>query len=118
MPELTVEELMAEWPDEVLPIGQRMRALVREVAPEVTERAYPGWRLIGYRVRQYFCGIYPADGGVRFLFERGRELHDPEGLLDGAGSQTRHVDVRPGPGWEQAVDALRDLVAQAVALQE
>lgn len=118
MTELTVEALMTEWPDDLLPIVDRMRRLVRDVAPEVSERAYPGWRLIGYRLNRYFCGIYPVAGGVRLLFEQGRGLHDPDGLLEGDGSQTRHVDVHPGPGWEGAVDVMRDLIAQAVALQD
>jgi len=109
---------MADWPDDLLPIVDRLRRLVREVAPDATERAYPGWRLIGYRSQKYFCGIYPAGGGVRLLFEQGRDLSDPDGLLEGDGTQTRHVDIHPGPGWERAVDALRDLVAHAVALQD
>jgi hypothetical protein len=80
----------------------------------VEERVYPGWRAIGYRDAQagYFCGIFPRDDHVRLLFEHGRELNDPEGLLEGSGTQTRHISLRSGG--PVPASAIRDLLDQAL----
>ena len=66
--------------------------------PDLTERVYPGWDGIGFRHPDagYVCAIYPREQEqeVRLLFEHGVRLEDPEGLLEGAGSQTRFIRVR------------------------
>lgn len=74
-------------------LAERLRALVRTTVPEAEERAYPGWHGIGYRHPEagYLCGIFPSDDEVRLLFEHGVLLPDPDGLLEGDGTQTRHV---------------------------
>jgi hypothetical protein len=59
---------------------------------------YPGWDGIGFRHPDAgcVCAIYPReqDQEVRLLFEHGVRLEDREGLLEGAGSQTRFLRVR------------------------
>jgi hypothetical protein len=42
--------------------------------------------------------IYPREQEVRLLFEHGVRLKDDEGLLEGAGSQTRFIRVRKRDG--------------------
>ena len=73
-----------------------LRLVVREAAPEATELGYLGWRGIGYRhlAAGYFCGIFPQSDHVRLLFEYGRHLPDPDGLLTEGGTQTKWMLVR------------------------
>jgi hypothetical protein len=64
--------------------------------PDLSEKGYPGWRGVGYRHPDagYVCGIFPQPGGeLRLLFEHGAALADPEGLLQGSGTQTRYLVV-------------------------
>jgi hypothetical protein len=73
---------------------------VREVVlagePDLTERVYLGWDGIGFRHPDagYVCAIYPRDDEVQLLFEHDVRLPDPDGLLQGSGSQTRFMPVR------------------------
>ncbi len=95
-------------------IAERLRALVRETVPEAGERAYTGWHAIGYRTREagYFAGIFPRDDHCDLLFEHGIELTDPDGVLEGDGTQTRYIRI-----WdpdEIPVDAASRLLREAV----
>ena len=75
-----------------------MRELVLAGEPDLTERVYPGWDGIGFRHPDagYVCAIYPREQEqeVRLLFEHGVRLEDREGLLEGAGTQTRFIRLR------------------------
>jgi hypothetical protein len=75
-----------------------VREAVLAGEPDLTERVYLGWDGIGFRHPDagYVCAIYPRDQEqeVRLLFEHGVRLDDPEGLLEGAGTQTRFIRIR------------------------
>jgi hypothetical protein len=94
----TPEDILAPFAADVRALAGVLRALVRETVPGVTERAYPGWRGIGYRDAQsgYFCGIFPQRETVRLLFEHGAALADPEGLLTDGRTQVRWMELHPG----------------------
>jgi hypothetical protein len=109
------EAILQGHTPEVQAIAQRARALVLRVLPEVEERGYPGWKLIGYRVGGAYVGfVAPLKDHVRLGFERGVLLEDPEGLLEGDGTQVRYVPLwRPEPLPEKGIARL---LQQAVAL--
>jgi hypothetical protein len=82
--------------------------------PDLSEKVYPGWRGVGFRHPEagYVCGIFPQpDGELRLLFERGAALPDPDGVLEGSGTQTRYLRV--GDGTEPGTIAM--LVQQGIA---
>lgn len=95
---LSPEDLLADHTPEVRALAGELRQLIRAAVPEATEKAYPGWQGIGYRHPQagYFCGIFPTADLVKLGFEFGVLLPDPDGLLEGSGSQMRWVLLRPG----------------------
>ncbi len=111
----TAEQVLEGFSPAVIDLTTRLRALVREAAPDLRERAYPGWRAIGYRhpVAGYVCGVFPAEDGVRLLFEQGVHLPDPHGLLKGDGSQTRYITLREPSAIRR--EALQTLVREAIA---
>ena len=80
----------------VLALWVREAVLAGE--PDLTERVYVGWDGIGFRHPDagYVCAIFPREQEqeVRLLFEHGVRLEDREGLLEGAGTQTRFIRVR------------------------
>lgn len=93
LPELTPEEFLAGYPPAVREISEELMKLVREAVSGVEERVYRGWRLIGYRHHGYFCCVLPQEDRVRLGFERGIELPDPYGILEGDGTQMRWITV-------------------------
>jgi hypothetical protein len=89
--------LRASHPD-LADLALWVRQAVLAGEPDLTERVYLGWAGIGFRHPDagYVCAIYPREQEqeVRLLFEHGARLDDPEGLLEGAGSQTRFIPVQ------------------------
>ena len=93
------EEFLAAFPPDVQSLANELRALVKETVPNITEAVYPGWKLIGYRVKQgrrsaYFCFIAPFENRIMLGFEYGIQLFDPDLRLEGEGSQVRYLTVR------------------------
>jgi hypothetical protein len=97
VPEDVHDFLMASHPG-LADLALWVREAVLAGEPELTERVYLGWDGIGFRHPDggYVCAIYPREQEqeVRLLFEHGVRLHDPEHLLEGAGTQTRFIHVR------------------------
>jgi len=92
----TVESILARHSPEIRDLVERLRAIVRESVPEASETANPGWHSISYRHPQsgYFCGIFPQDGDVLLAFEFGILLSDPDGVLEGKGTQVRFARIK------------------------
>jgi hypothetical protein len=98
---ITVGEFLSHYPEQLSDIADYLRDLVRSTLPEVTEKAYTGWKLIGYRVPNgkrniFFCCIVPQkkENDVLLGFEYGIAMLDPKKLLEGKGTQVRFVRLR------------------------
>jgi hypothetical protein len=97
-PETTPEDILKIHRREVQAIAQKLRQIVKDVIPDVMEKAYPGWHGIGYRHPKtgYFGCIFPLDDKVRFAFEYGAFLPDPDNLLirpPTSSKQVRYVEL-------------------------
>lgn len=108
-------EFLAERHAAVMELALWVRAVVIAAEPDLSERVYRGWDGIGFRHPDagYVCAIFPQPDHVRLLFEHGVRLSDPGGLLEGSGTQTRHVTIRRAD--DGVVAALSALVRDAVA---
>jgi hypothetical protein len=112
------EEVLAYLREEHAPLYELavwVRAAVRESDADLFERVYRGWRGVGFHHPEagYVCAIYPRGNRVDLLFEHGASLVDPDGLLEGDGSQTRTVPIRASG--ESTASAIAALVQQAIA---
>lgn len=105
------EELLVDAPAQIRQLANRLRQLIREVAPNVEEAGYLGWKLIGYRHGRYFGFIAAKADHVVLGFEHGVTLPDPDGLLEGAGKQVRYVTLRPDE--ELRLEPLKELIQTA-----
>ena len=116
----TPEHFLSEFPQPIQHLSQQLRLLVKQTIPNVIERVYPGWKLIGYRIiekrRQvYFCFIYPKSDRVLLGFEYGMLLSDPHQLLEsGGGKQVRQVRVERPEGIRPAEFA--ELIREAARI--
>ncbi|MHC2068366.1 DUF1801 domain-containing protein [Bremerella sp. T1] len=77
------KDLLADFPLSVRDSAETLRKLLKETVPGVREKAYPGWRIIGYRDAFYFAFIQPKADHVRLGFQWGTRLPDEDGLLQG-----------------------------------
>jgi hypothetical protein len=108
-----IEEL-GDWRGETL---RRIRALVKEADPDVVEtwkwRGVPTWEHDGI-----ICTGETYKNYVKVTFAKGASLSDPQGLFNSSleGNVRRAIDFHAGE--EINEEALKDLIRQAVALNE
>lgn len=93
------EQFLSTFPPDMQTLANELRALVKETIPNVKEAVYPGWKLLGYRVKKgrsdaYFCFIAPFENRIMLGFEYGVQLFDPNLWLEGDGTQVRYLTVR------------------------
>jgi hypothetical protein len=105
---------LGDWRGEML---SRVRALVREVDPDVVEewkwRGVPVWSHDGL-----ICTGETYKSVVKLTFAKGASLEDPSSLFNSSldGNTRRAIDLREGEQIDE--DALRALVRAAVTLNQ
>ncbi|MFN2524770.1 MAG: DUF1801 domain-containing protein [Actinomycetota bacterium] len=109
MEDFSPEELLAKYPSEIQAIANELRKLVKTVAPEVSERAYAGWKLIKY---EDICYVSPHNRWVRLGFMSGDRIPDPAGLLQ-TGQSKEHRFVKLEKATEVHHPDLKTLIQAA-----
>lgn len=93
-------------------ICERLRALVGEI--EGIEERF-SWKRPIYRLGgAAFCYFVANKGWVSFGFDRGTDLDDPEGRLEGDGKTMRHLKIPDPDALDEAY--CRALLASARSL--
>src|SRR4051812_43119370 len=87
----TVDAYIARLDAAQRAITERLRALVREAAPEATESIK--WAQPVYEIDGPFAYLRASSAHVTLGFWRGTELSDPGGLLIGEGDRMKHLKV-------------------------
>ena len=105
---------LADWRGETL---ARLRALVKEADPGVTEE----WKWRGVPVFEHdgiVCTGETYKTVVKMTFARGASLDDPAGLFNSSleGNTRRAIDFREGEAIDE--EALKALIRAAVALNQ
>lgn len=116
------EQVLAGRPAAVADLARRVRRLVRETLPDVSEVSNHGQEGIGFGVNQYgYDGwgvgtIGVAKNWVTLGFMRGAHLPDPTGIVEGTGRNVRHVKIRSLREFEERRDALVALLRAATGV--
>ena len=103
---------LGDWRGETL---ARVRALIRQAAPEAVEewkwRGVPVWSHAGI-----ICTGETYKSVVKMTFAKGASLEDPSGLFNSSldGNTRRAIDLHEGSAIDE--DALKALIRAAVAL--
>lgn len=102
----------------LIPVVERLRAVILEIHPDACEVVR-----LGDRAATYGCGprkmidgyayIMPFKSWVNLGFYRGTSLTDPEKLLEGTGARMRHVKMRKVEDVERP--GVRGLIREACA---
>jgi hypothetical protein len=98
--------------------------LVLETVPEVAFSIDRDDGEIGYGARQFgyngwrMAALAPYANWASLAFIRGVGLDDPQGLLEGTGTVTRHVKLRSVEELDEWRDAIRRLLEAAVRLDQ
>jgi hypothetical protein len=92
------DELFSSYDPTVQNLARQARALIFNVAPEISEHVYPAMKVVRYGLDgnkmaglAFFLG--PAKEWVTLGFMHGTALPDPKGWLEGTGKNLRHVKL-------------------------
>ena len=113
----TLAELLDGLPPAIETLAREVVTLVGTLQPDLEARVRLGWRSVNFRhpAAGFVCAVFPYPDRVSLIFEQGRLLEDPEGLLEGTGRQVRYVPMLPGRPLPEAGIAL--LLGEAIALR-
>lgn len=84
----TIDEYIANYPDELQKIIQDLRKFIRECAPEATERIswgmptfYLQGNLVHFAVNKGYIGLYPGESGVSVFKDELTEYKTTKGSI-------------------------------------
>jgi hypothetical protein len=120
MADLDPEKLLQKYPEPVRQLAESLRALIQQIDPELTERAYSGWQGIGYRHPRagYLCAVFLFPDMVKLGFEYGALLRDEESRLSSGpsqGTRVRYLEVRTPADIDKA--AIQAFVLESISLR-
>ena len=90
----------------------RLRQIILTTVPDAREELK--WGQPCYSRNKLFCYLQRAKGHVTLGFQKGAQLDDPSGVLEGDGKQMRHMKFTPGATIDDAI--CTDLIRNAVSL--
>ncbi len=101
---------LADWRGKML---ARLRKLIREAAPNITEQWK--WGTAVWDQNGLVCSAGAFKDHVKLNFFKGASLEDPQGLFNAGldAKATRAIDLSEGDNIDEA--ALKDLIRAAVA---
>lgn len=113
----TFEDCIGESSPQAQKLARALRKLISDVYPDAVEGPWPNQQVIGYGVgpkkqTEHFGYIGAHGNYVNLGFNRGSELADPEGLLEGTGKKFRHVKIQKPE--DVTRPALRELLRAAI----
>jgi hypothetical protein len=100
-----VDELLVVHIDAVAATARRLRRVILDGHPQLTERVRPGWHSLNYAdpAAGFVCAVFPFAERVQLVFERGAMLPDPDGLLGGSGRTVRTLEFTAAADVDPAV---------------
>ena len=98
MPTADAEAFLSLYPDAVRNVGLALRTTILAALPRVEETVDRPGRILGYGFGTGYagaiCTIIPSKTGMKLGIVNGASLHDPAGLLEGAGKRHKYVAVK------------------------
>ena len=98
IPELL--KFLAPYDPAIRAMALDVRAYLLTIEPRATETIYDAYNAVstGYsftgRLKECYCHVAVYPKHVNLGFNRGADLDDPQKILQGTGSQVRHITIR------------------------
>lgn len=95
---MQITDFLSAYPAAVAELALLTADRVRRTLPGAAEQVDVQARMIAYsygpKYADLVCVILPSQKGVKLGFNRGPELDDPQGLLQGNAKTTRYVEMK------------------------
>ena len=93
-----IDEFLSQYDEQVFINAHKLRNILFANLPGITEQIDIKARMIGYcygqKYAELICVIIPSRKGLKLGFNRGNELPDPKGLLEGKAKISRYIEIR------------------------
>lgn len=93
----TIEDFLALYPPSVQHNAHLLRRVILRRLPGINEQLDLPAKMIAYsyspRYADLICVILPSKKGLKLGFNRGPEIPDPDGLLQGTAKTTRYITI-------------------------
>lgn len=109
-----VETFLSQYDEQVFSNALKLRKVRFSNLTGIIE---PAWLIAychGQKYTELICVIIPSKKGLKLGFNRGNELSDPSGLLEGTGKISRYVVINAEK--EMNSPALKKLIVSALKL--
>lgn len=115
--ESALRQLLDRIEDDVVRQARELMVAVGTTHPELSRKVNPGWCFVAYRHKRagYVCGVFLQKDRAVLLFEHGRLLSDPEGVLQGDGKQVRFIPFAPDDPVDEAL--IGHYISEAISLR-
>ena len=116
IPELL--QFLTPYDQAIQKLALGVRSYLLTIEPRATETIYDAYNAvaIGYsftgRLKECYCHVAVYPKHVNLGFNRGADLDDPEKILQGKGSQVRHITIHDNS--DLAGSYLKNLVRAAI----
>jgi len=116
----TPKEFLSYYNPHVAGQAMKLRKVLHDNLPGITEQVDDSARMIGYCYSQKYadmiCALFPTKKGLKLSFNRGTKLPDPENLLEGTGKISRYVVIQSEDQINSA--ALKALISAALTVYQ
>ncbi len=117
-PNPEIEEFLSQYDEKIFQHAQKLRQLLITHLPDITEQLDMKAKMIAYCYGQKYveliCVIIPSKKGLKLGFNRGTELPDPAGLLEGTGKISRYIPIKSADQIESP--AITELLTKALEI--
>jgi hypothetical protein len=89
-----VSEVLAGYEPAMRALAEKARQVIHSLVPDAEEEAVDVWQAVAFACgdgKVNFCSIAPHKARLNLNFNRGAELPDPAGILEGTGKKERFV---------------------------
>jgi hypothetical protein len=98
VPAQKLDEFFSPYAEEVFTGAMKLRDVLFANLPGIIEQIDTSAKMVAYSYGQKYielvCVIIPSKKGLKLGFNRGVDLPDPDGILEGTGKISRYVEIK------------------------
>lgn len=123
-PNNAITAFLSQYDGQVFQLALELRKVILTMLPGVSEQLDAPAKMVAYGYGQKYaelvCVMIPSKKGLKLGFNRGADLPDPDGLLEGTGKISRYVviaseDVIQSPELKKLLESALAAYRQRVA---
>lgn len=113
-----IDTFLSQYGEQVFENALKLRTILLANLPDIIEQIDIPAKMIAYcygqKYSELICVLIPSKKGLKLGFNRGTELPDPEGILEGNGKISRYVQIKS----EEQINsnAVKQLLKNALSL--